>query len=95
MRKHLFTLPRATTCRPLGEQNIRARRLSISRAGPREREVLGGETEEEGLRVAQRGGSERQDQEEGTMKQIAGRPARQGTHTHPTNDRAIASAARL
>lgn len=57
--------------------------------------MLGGETEEERLCVAQRGGSERQDQEEGTTKQITAHPAHQGTRTHPTNDTDTASAASL
>lgn len=57
--------------------------------------MSGGEKAEQRLCVAQRGGSECQDQEEGTTTQITGRPAHQGTHTHPTNDADTASAARL
>lgn len=56
---------------------------------------MGGETEEERFRVAQRGGSACQDQEEGTTTQITGRPAHQVTRTHPTNDTDTASAACL
>lgn len=74
---------------------MRAHFLSIYRARPREREVLGGEMEEGRLCVAQRGGSECQDQEEGTAKQVTARPAHQGTRTHPTNDTDTASAAPL
>lgn len=45
--------------------------------------------------VAQRGGSECQDQGEGTTTQITARPTHQAARTHPTNDTDPASAASL
>lgn len=50
---------------------------------------------EENPHVERRGGSQRQDQEEGKTKQITSRPAHQGTRTYLTNDTNITSAACL